>query len=130
MTNRQFRILIDGECPVCRREGEFLRWLDGGRGRLVIEDITAEGFDPARYGTTMDALMGQIHGVTPAGTVLTGMAVFRYAYDALGLGWILAPTAWPIIKPIADAGYRWFARNRWRLTGRRDRCPGDRCAAE
>lgn len=128
MTNWQFKILIDGECPICRREASFLRWLDDGRGRLAIEDITAPEFDPAGYGTTMEALMGQIHGVTPRGTLVKGMTVFRRAYDAVGLGWLLAPTNWPIVKPIADRCYAIFARNRYRLTRRTGACTSDRCA--
>ena len=38
-----FKVLIDGECPLCRREGRILAWLDRRRNRLVIEDITAAG---------------------------------------------------------------------------------------
>lgn len=123
-----FRILIDGECPLCRYEGNLLRRLDRGRGRLAIEDITAPGFDAARLGTTFEAVMGQIHGVLPDGRLVIGMEVFRLAYSAVGLGWLLAPTGWPGLKPMFDRFYRWFARNRLRLTGRRDACESGRCA--
>jgi len=123
----QFKILIDGECPLCKREANFLRWLDGGRGRLVIEDISAPDFDASKYGKRLDELMGQIHGVTRWGTVITGMGVFRQAYDAVGLGWLLAPTNWPILRQISDRVYVWFARNRLRLTGRRETCDSGRC---
>jgi len=127
MARWRFKVLIDGMCPVCRREGDLLRWLDRGHGRLAIEDISAPGFDPAGYGTSMEKLMGQIHGVTPGGTLVTGMAVFRRAYDAVGLGWLLAPTNWPILRPIADAGYAWFARHRHWLTGRSETCDSEHC---
>ncbi|MBN1342604.1 MAG: DUF393 domain-containing protein [Phycisphaerae bacterium] len=121
------KILIDGECPLCRREGEFLRRLDAGRRRLAIEDITDLAFDPSKYGTTMEALMGQIHGVLPNGRLIKGMAVFRQSYAAVGLGWLLAPTNWPMIRPIADRCYHWFARNRLRLTGRDRVCQTGKC---
>jgi predicted DCC family thiol-disulfide oxidoreductase YuxK len=125
-----FRIFIDGDCPLCRREAALLRRLDRGRGRLGIEDITAPGFDPSRVGRSMDELMGTIHGVTPERAVVTGMEVFRRAYAAVGFGWLLAPTDWPGLRPVFDRAYRWFARNRLRLTGRRGAaCPGDRCRA-
>lgn len=128
-------ILIDGECPLCRREGEFMRRLDGGRGRLRFVDITAPGFDAAAYGTTHDAAMGTIHALTPDGGVVTGMEVFRRAYAAVGWGWLVAPTGWPLVRPVVDRMYRWFARNRLRLTGRRaegcgERCEAGRCAPE
>ncbi len=127
MSVDQFKILLDGACPLCKREGRFLRWLDGGRGRLVIEDISAPDFDPARYGKTLNELMGQIHGVTPAGTLITGVEVFRRAYDAVGWGWLLAPTRWPILRQISDRAYAWFALNRLSLTGRQDACEAGRC---
>ena len=126
----EFRVLIDGACPLCRSEAAVLRRLDRGRGRLRLEDIAAPDFDPVRVGRSMDQLMGTIHGVTADGTIVTGMEVFRRAYAAVGLGWLLAPTAWPGLRPVFDRAYRWFARNRMRLTGRRDdACPGDRCRA-
>jgi len=124
----EFRVLYDGECPLCAREIGMLRRLDGGRGRLDLEDIAAPGFDPARYGATLHDLMARIHGVLPDGTLVEGVEVFRRAYAAVGLGWLVAPTRWPLLRPLADAAYRWFARNRLRLTGRPDACTSDRCA--
>jgi predicted DCC family thiol-disulfide oxidoreductase YuxK len=123
-----FRILYDGECPLCVREISMLRRLDRGRGRLDCEDIAAPGFDAARYGRTQHELMARIHGVLPDGTVIEGVEVFRRAYAAVGLGWLVAPTRWPLLRPLADAAYRWFARNRLRLTGRTEVCDSDRCA--
>ena len=71
--------------------------------------------------------MGQIHGVLPSGTVIKGMAVFRRAYDAVGLGWLLAPTNWPILRRLSDACYAWFARNRRWLTRRAQGCDSSLC---
>ena len=105
----------------------FLRRLDRDRGRLVTEDITADGFDPDQFGVTMEELMGQIHGVQPDGSLVKGMEVIRRAYDAVGLGWLLAPTKWPVLRFISDACYAWFARNRLRLTGRADACDPGHC---
>jgi predicted DCC family thiol-disulfide oxidoreductase YuxK len=129
MARPEFTILIDGDCPLCRREADLMRRLDRGRGRLALVDIAAPGFDPAAYGTTMDAVMGTIHGVVGSGDrpggLVTGMEVFRRAYRAVGWGWVLAPTGWPLLRPVFDRVYRWFARNRLRLTGRPAACtPG------
>jgi predicted DCC family thiol-disulfide oxidoreductase YuxK len=109
--------LYDGGCPLCRREARLLRRLDRGRGRLILKDIAAKGFDPGTYGRSMSELMAEIHGVLPDGRLVKGMEVFRRAYAAVGLPWLLAPTGWPIIRGLADRAYRWFARNRLRLTG-------------
>lgn len=122
-----FRILIDGQCVLCRTEGRMLERLDAGRGRLEIVDITAPEFDPAAIGATHDQVMGKIHGITADGRVITGMEVFRWAYRAVGWGWLWAPTGWPLLRPIFDAFYRWFARNRYWLTGRRNPCTDGAC---
>ena len=56
-----------------------------------------------------------IHGVLPDGTVVTRMEVFRRAYRAVGWGWLLAPTGWPVLKPIFDWGYEQFAKRRKKI---------------
>lgn len=90
-------------------------------------DIAAPDFDPAHYNATMEQVTGSIHAYDASGNLLTGMAVFRRAYALLGWGWLLAPTGWPLLRPLFDALYRWFARNRYRLTFRPDPCAAGRC---
>jgi predicted DCC family thiol-disulfide oxidoreductase YuxK len=128
MAGWHFKVLYDGECPFCRIEARWLRHLNRS-GQLIIEDIAEPGFDPAQYGSTLPELMGTLHGVFPDGRKTLGVETFREAYRAVGLGWILAPTGWPVLRPIFDFLYRLFARNRvrmGRLFGRS--CAGDRCA--
>ncbi|MFO0960334.1 MAG: DUF393 domain-containing protein [Isosphaeraceae bacterium] len=123
-----FRILYDGECPFCRIEARWLEGL-GGPGRLSIEDIADPDFDPSRYGRTFEELMGSLHGIYPDGRLTIGMETFRQAYRAVGLGWLLAPTGWPILRPGFDALYTLFARYRVRMGrwfGRT--CEGGRCS--
>ena len=122
MANPEFTLLYDGDCPLCSREVAMLRRRDRGRGRLGLVDIAAQDFDAARYGRSQESLMARIHGVLPDGTVVEGMEVFRRAYAAVGLGWVLAPSRWPLLGRGFDAAYRWFARNRLRLTGRAHVC--------
>lgn len=123
-----FTILVDGGCPVCRHESRVLSWLDRGRGRLRVVDIASPGYDPGEIGCTLDEVMGEIHGIGAGGEIVRGMEVFRRAYAAVGLGWVLAPTRWPVIRPIADAAYRGFARNRVRLFG--GGCGGGGCGVD
>jgi predicted DCC family thiol-disulfide oxidoreductase YuxK len=121
------RLLYDGECPLCSREVAWLRRRDR-RSRIVFDDIADPAFDPARYGLDHATLMARIHGVLPDGRVIEGMEVFRRAYGAVGLGWVLAPSRWPLLSRVYDAAYRVFARNRLRWTGRAAAaCPEDAC---
>ncbi len=122
MNQWRFKLLYDGVCPLCCREVAFLR-SKNRKGALLFEDISAPGFDPSVYGKSLEELMGVMHGVFPDGRMIQRVAVFREAYRAVGLGWLLAPTGWPGLRWLADRGYAWFARNRIRLGnwfGRRD----------
>ncbi|HEX5655666.1 MAG TPA: DUF393 domain-containing protein [Polyangiales bacterium] len=127
MADWDFKLLFDGECPLCVREVRMMEKLNR-KGRLVLEDIAAPDFDASRYGRTFEQLMGSIHGVLPDGQLVTGMEVFRRAYAAVGLGPLVAPTAWPLLKPVFDRAYTLFARNRLRITGRSQDCANGRCA--
>ena len=111
MSEWRFKLLYDGECPFCRRE---VRWLQlrNRHGYLSFEDIASTDFDPARYGLTHQEVMGSIHGVFPDGRVVRKVEVFRQAYRAIGLGWLLAPTGWPVLKWFFDRLYALFARHR------------------
>ncbi len=120
-------ILFDGQCPLCLREVSFLAKRDRGRGRLGLIDITAHGFDATRWGLTLADVHGSIHGLDAEGRVITGPEVFRRAYEAVGLGWIVGWTAWRPFRGAVDAAYRWFARHRHRLTGRKNPCPAGSC---
>ena len=123
----QFKILYDGECPFCKLEINWLHRKDKFK-KLEIVDIAAPEFDPAKYGSTIEVLMGTIHGVLPDGRMVTGMEAFRHAYRAAGVGWIMAPTGWPILKPLFDRFYRIFAANRVKIGEKFGRpCEGGRC---
>jgi predicted DCC family thiol-disulfide oxidoreductase YuxK len=124
----RFKVLYDGECPFCKVEARWLGHL-GRSGRLAVEDIAAPDFDPTSYGDTLYEMMGTLHGVFPDGRQTRGMETFRQAYRAVGLGWLLAPTGWPVLRNLADFLYAGFARHRvrmGRLFGRA--CEGDRCS--
>lgn len=123
----KIKVFYDGECPLCMREMKFLMRMNK-RGGIAFEDTTSPDFDPKKYGISTDPNR-IIHGVLNDGTIVTGVEVFRRAYREVGLGWLLAPTAWPVLKPIFDAAYLVFAKNRMRigrLLGRK--CDTDACA--
>ena len=109
-----FKLLFDGQCPFCRREVAWLKRRDR-EGKLATEDISAPGFDASRYGLTQAEVESVMHGVLPDGRIVTRVAAFRAAYKIVGLGWLIAPTAWPGLRWVADRFYEWFARNRVKI---------------
>jgi predicted DCC family thiol-disulfide oxidoreductase YuxK len=117
-------VFFDGGCPLCRREMNLIRCWDR-RQRLRFTDIDAETFDPAAVGKTRDELMAEIHGRLPDGSLISGVEVFRRLYSAVGFRWLVAPTRLPGLSWLCDVGYRLFARNRLKLTGR---CKDGVCA--
>lgn len=124
----QLTLLYDGDCPICCAEVRFMQRRDDA-GRLGFVDITSPSFDPSRHGLTHDDVHARLHAVLADGRVIDGVEVFRRAYAAIGLGWVLAPTRWPVLRQITDLGYVVFARYRVRL-GRlfgRPACDADRC---
>ncbi|MCR9295827.1 MAG: DUF393 domain-containing protein [bacterium] len=123
----EIEVFYDGDCPLCLREIQMLKWLDRRRGRIQFTDIASPDFQAERYGKTFDELMAEIHGRTPDGEWLIGVEVFRRLYSAVGFSWMVAPTRLPAIKQLLDVGYRSFAKYRLPLTGRR--CDAD-CKVE
>lgn len=124
---KRYQLLYDGACPICRRE---VLWLQRRRpGAIEAVDIATPGFDAASYGLTPEQLDAALYGVRPDGSITVGMASLREGYRLAGLGWLIAWTGWWPARPMSDAFYRAFARNRMRigrLLGREDDC-GDRC---
>ena len=116
-------VFFDGDCPLCLREIEILRWLDDAK-RIRFTDIAAPGFDPASTGLTMFDLMDKIHGRMPDGTRIEGVEVFRQLYGAVGFRRAVAVSRWPVIAHVLHLGYVFFAKNRLRMTGR---CMEDVC---
>ncbi len=124
------KVLYDHACPMCRREVTWLNRRDKD-GRIFFEDISAASFDAGRYGLEQSAVEGAIHGVMPDGTIIHGVEVFRRMYSAVGLGWLLAPTRWPLLRQLADRAYIAFARRRIRIGAAMGRdCTDGRCTTQ
>lgn len=117
----KIKLLYDGDCPLCLREVDFLQKKDAGRGLVAFVNIADDAYDPAEHGgVSFEDAMGRIHAVLPDGAVVQNVEVFRQVYSVLGMGWIYAPTRWPIVGALVDWAYSVWADWRLRLTGRPD----------
>jgi len=125
-SNWQVEVFYDGECPLCWREIKLLRRLDR-KDHIQFTDISDPAFSAASYGMTMQDFMGEIQGRLPDGQWIAGVEVLRRLYAAVGLKPVVALTRWPGISHGLEWGYRVFARNRLRLTGR---CDAGTCKIE
>ncbi len=106
-------ILFDGGCPICQREVSFLRSKDVFR-YLSFIDINSSSYKPEFFSDiSYREAMGRIHAIKASGEVLKDVQVFREAYRIIGLGWVYAPTTWPVLGAFFDQVYAFWAR--WRL---------------
>lgn len=113
----EVEVFFDGACPLCVREMSMLRRWDR-KGRIRFTDIAASEFRAENLGLTQDDLMARIHGRLPDGALIEGVEVFRRLYAAVGFRWLMPVTRLPGISHVLNWGYRVFARNRLKLTGR------------
>lgn len=119
------RVFYDSDCPFCVRQVNWLARLDwAGRFRWVPAS-SPEGIQLAAR-LAPGALAAAVHCVSPTHSVCQGARCLRWVALRLPL---LAPFAlvlWlPGMLPLAEAGYRWVARNRHRWNG--SPTPSTRC---
>ncbi len=102
----------------------MLRRRDAERtNSIVFVDVADPNYKPEENcGIDYETAMRTIHGIVPNErnelVVMTGVEVFRKAYELVGLGWVYAFLDVPVLKKIATSLYDAWARIRLPLTGR------------
>jgi predicted DCC family thiol-disulfide oxidoreductase YuxK len=115
----KINLLYDGDCPLCLWEVEALKRKDKGRELVKFTNIADEDYAAAdNGGVDYATAMGRIHAVLADGTVINNLEVFRQVYQVLGVGWLYAPTGWPLLGPLVDWAYGLWAQWRLAITGR------------
>jgi len=101
------------------REIQFLNRRDRGRGLVKFVDIADLRYSPQDHcDISYEAAMGRIHGILPDGHVLVNVAVFRYTYEVLGIGWVYAITKATLFENVLIGLYETWPNWRLTLTGR------------
>ena len=118
MNSAKLTIFFDGGCPLCKREVDFLQSRNQ-KGYLSFIDInTSDFYLDLRYGITYKQAMERIHALKSDGSVIKDIKVFQEAYTLIGLGWIYAPTKFPIFDKFIEFIYGIWAKYRLKLTFR------------
>ena len=117
-------VFFDGDCPLCLREMAMIQRRDK-RKLIRFSDISATGFDTDSVGLCRTVLMSHIHGRLPDGSIVEGVEVFRRLYTVIGYGGVVAISRIPGLSHLLEFGYRIFAAQRFRLTGR---CASTSCS--
>lgn len=105
-------VYYDGGCRFCSAEIQNLM-IRNTEGRLSFVDCSPADFDSGP--APRAALMNAIHGVDAQGRLFVGVDTFRVAYRAVGLGWVTALLSAPALNRLAERGYPWLVRNRYRI---------------
>ena len=128
----QTLVFYDGACPLCSAEMNILRRWDHAE-RLSLIDIAAPDYEERAWPVARADMNALLHVRLPDGRWQTGMAATRHVYRALGRGWMLAFTGWPLLSRVFDHAYAWFARHRMPISARigkylgAPRCTRDAC---
>lgn len=127
----QLTLFYDGTCPLCVNEMLELQKADTTNS-INLEDISAADFT-SRY-PRIDPIAANrlLHALTQDNRLLLGLDATCAAWGLTGKQRWLKLLRYPVIKPVADLGYRLFARYRyqfsWLLTGqRRGACTDKAC---
>jgi len=118
-----YAVVYDGNCNVCRKLVTVLeRW--DSKGELEMMPSETPGLATRFPWIPPQAYVESIQVISCAdGTTWQGAAAMERLIDALPKGklvtWIFSI---PFARPLAEKGYRRFARNRYQL-GCGDHCP-------
>ena len=104
------QLYYDGHCPLCLAEMDKLRVLADDQLELVdIHALPDTAELPDR-----ETLLGTLHLKREGSDFLIGMNANVAAWQHTRYGWLWRPLRWPLIRNIADAVYRPWARWRYR----------------
>lgn len=118
---RPYTVVYDGSCKVC---GRLVRLLNRWDAHGLIETAPSQNSDiPARFPwIPANAYVEAMQLIGPGGKTWAGARAIEQLLDILPRGWMFG---WlfklPFVGAVADRGYRWFARNRYKF-GCGDHC--------
>ncbi|MBD3670004.1 MAG: DUF393 domain-containing protein [Gammaproteobacteria bacterium] len=117
-------LFFDSHCPLCSMEMRHLLAHDKGH-RVQLVDLHSEEFESAYPEIDKHEAMQTLHGRLESGEMVYGLDATHAAWSRVGKHRWLAVLRLPLIRGLANLGYRLFARHRSRisflLTGR-SRC--------
>jgi predicted DCC family thiol-disulfide oxidoreductase YuxK len=119
-------VLYDGDCNFCRSQIRLLKAFDR-TSRLETMALQDPRAQELFSDLTLDEMLSQMWVLSPDGHKFGGASAVRYLSRKLPLLWPIMPILHiPGSLPLWRALYRWVARNRYRLGGKR--CETDSCA--
>lgn len=113
--NPKLTIYYDEYCPLCVAEMSKLKVHDTQK-QIQFSGVQSLTTEELAIFENQESLMGKLHGKLPDGSIITGLDVTHEAWRLAGKGWLVAPLRWPLLKPLADILYLFFARYRYQIS--------------
>ena len=100
-------LYFDGRCSLCRHEIKWMsRWADDS---LILIDVHESNDLPKEKAE----FLATLHLQTDSGEWRLGLDATVAAWKHTPIGFLFAPLRWPLIKPIADKLYSYWAKQRY-----------------
>ncbi|MEQ9568422.1 MAG: thiol-disulfide oxidoreductase DCC family protein [Porticoccaceae bacterium] len=108
-------VFYDGSCPICVKEMNQLKHWDVN-SQLHLVDVLNEQIKEKYPHIDPVEAMRILHAETDDGKLLLGLDANVAAWQQVNRKSWLAILRWPLIKPLADMAYLFFARNRYTIS--------------
>jgi predicted DCC family thiol-disulfide oxidoreductase YuxK len=102
-------LYYDGHCPLCMREINALARLTDEHLKLV--DVHSH--EPAPGEPTRESMLLRLHLKAADGSWLDGVDATVKAWSHTRWGFLFRPLRWPLVAPLADRAYDYWARRRF-----------------
>ena len=110
---RPYTVIYDGTCKVC---GKLVKLLTKWDRDQILEIVPSQqpGVQARFPWIPARAYTESVQFIEPGGATWQGAAAIEHIIDALPKGrfitWVFSI---PLVRPLAEKFYRWFARNRY-----------------
>ena len=102
-------LYYDGNCPLCLREIRALARL-GDQGLQLVD---AHSYEPGSDEPSRESMLLRLHLKTAEGSWLSGVDATVKAWSHTRWGFLFRPLRWPLLAPLADRAYDYWARRRF-----------------
>jgi predicted DCC family thiol-disulfide oxidoreductase YuxK len=102
-------LYYDGKCPLCLREIRSLERLRDERLQLV--DVHA--YEPLPGEPSRQSMLLRLHLRAADGKWLSGVDATVKAWSHTRWGFLFRPLRWPLLAPLADRAYDYWAGRRF-----------------
>ncbi len=112
---KKLTMYYDGLCPLCQAEILFLSRRNEA-GLLSFVDVNSSQYSADAVGVSCLEALDSMYAQYDDGELINGVDVFSAAYQRANLPTLAWLFSRPSLRPMLNLGYRFFAKNRHRIS--------------